>query len=167
MPEGSDRTEQPEAAIDQATAEAIADTPPQNPRVAVRLPARISTIDPETDPFTGKSFFRTTEETSANLSRGGMFVATAEPIPPGRRVLVELEMPGGRQLQTVGRIAWTRVHLDDEEPAGIEGGLEPGVGIEILAGPRDDLQHLERFVSRRLRRRTATTRGNPDIATTR
>ena len=163
MPEAehANRIEQPAAAV-------TAERPAPDPRVAVRLPARISTIDPETDPFTGKSFFRTTEETSANLSRGGLFVSMREAIPPGRRVLVELEMPGGRQLQTVGRIAWTRVRLDDGEPAGIEpGALEPGVGIEILGGPRDDLQQLERFVSRRLRRRTKPTGPKQDVATSR
>lgn len=137
-------------------------------RVAVRLPARISTIDAETDPFTGKSFFRSCEETSANLSRGGMFVTMRETIPPGRRVLVELEMPGGRTLQTVGRVAWTRTCVRaerDAQPAGSARDTEPGVGIQFLAGPADDRRLLDRFVARALRRseprRRAASRANP------
>ncbi len=128
--------------------------PAGGPRVSVRLPARLSTIDAETDPFTGKSFFRTCEESSANLSRGGVFVATRDTIPPGRRVLVELEMPGGRSVQTVGRVAWVRVAPDPnaDSPAGTPPD-EPGLGIQFLGGPRDDLQVVEQFVSRRVERR--------------
>lgn len=140
----------------------------ENPRVSVRLPARISTIDPETDPFTGKAFFRTCEETSANLSGGGVFVSMREAIPPGRRVLVELEMPGGRSVQTVGRVAWTRVAPDEtsaEAPAGTStGSPEPGVGVQFLGGAGDDLETLERFVTRSIRSRAVAPRPTHDVA---
>lgn len=161
VPEACERADQPTSEDEPGEAR-----PAQDPRVTARLPARISTIDPETDPFTGKSFFRTCEETSANLSRGGLFVSMREAIPPGRRVLVELEMPGGRPVQAVGRVAWTRVRMDDmDEPAGIEANAqEPGVGIEILGGARDDLQRLERFVSRSLRRRALPPRTEQDVS---
>ena len=122
-----------------------------DPRIAVRLRARISTIDPETDPFTGRPFFRTCDETCANVSRGGAFVAMHETIPPGRRLLMELEMPGGRQVQTVGRVAWTRASLGEDSPAGKR--AERGIGIEFLGGPRDELVALERFIARSIRRR--------------
>jgi uncharacterized protein (TIGR02266 family) len=128
--------------------------PSAAPRVSARLPARISTIDPETDPFTGKSFFRTCEETSANVSEGGLFVAMRETIPPGRRVLVELELPGGRVIQTPGRVAWTRTKTRAElEPAGSAAIREPGVGIEFVGAHPDDRRALERFLTRSLRRR--------------
>lgn len=135
--------------------------PEPAPRVAVRLPARISTIDAETDPFTGKTFFRSCLETSANLSTGGVFVVMRETIPPGRRVLVELEMPGGRTLQTVGRVAWTRTSVRaarDPGPAGSGPATEPGVGIQFLAGPADDREALDRFIARSLRRPEAARR---------
>ncbi len=127
-----------------------------DPRVTVPLRARISTIDPETDPFTGKPFFRTCDETCANVSRGGVFVSMREAIPAGRRLLIELEIPGGQQIQTVGRVAWTRTTLiaqsstSTEAPAGKE--TESGIGIEFLGGPRDELQALEHFVTRSIRR---------------
>ena len=118
-----------------------------DPRISVQLRARISTIDPETDPFTGKPFFRSCDETCANVSRSGAFVSMREAIPPGRRLLVELEIPGGQQIQAVGRVAWARTTLSSEAPAGEEAAS--GIGIQFLGGPRDE---LERFVSRSIRR---------------
>ena len=61
-------------------------------RVQVRVGVRISTIDPETDPDTGRPYFRTSEETCANVSRGGAYVETNEVISPGRLLLVELQL---------------------------------------------------------------------------
>lgn len=123
---------------------------PSDPRISVQLRARISTIDPETDPFTGKPFFRSCDETCANVSRSGAFVSMREAIPPGRRLLVELEIPGGQSIQAVARVAWARTTLSSEAPAGE--GAASGIGIQFLGGPRDELQALERFVSRSIRR---------------
>lgn len=115
------------------------------------MPARISTIDPETDPFSGKSFFQTSVETCANVSKGGLFVPMRETVPPGRRLLVELELPGGQQVQAVGRVAWTRTIGAAEQPAGK--GRQSGIGIEFVGGHRDELAAIERFVERSIRRR--------------
>jgi Tfp pilus assembly protein PilZ len=116
-------------------------------RVAVRMPVRISTIDPETDPWTGKPYFRTSTETSANVSRGGAFVLTSEPIAPGRRVLLELHLPDGETIQTIGRVAWSRSSF---WPAGKTGTA--GVGVEFLGGTPEEFAALERFLERSWRR---------------
>jgi Tfp pilus assembly protein PilZ len=123
----------------------------KHPRVAVEMPARISTIDSETDPLTGKPFFRTSQETCANVSKGGAFVATRETIPAGRRVLLELEIPGGRRVQAIGRVAWTKTTLALSSPAGK--GRQAGIGVEFVGGPRDQLLEIEKFVARSIRRR--------------
>lgn len=123
-----------------------------SPRLSVRLPARISTIDPETDPFTGKSFFRTCEETSGNLSEGGLFVSMRDTIPAGRRVLVEFELPGGQIVQSMGRVAWTRTSTL-QEPLGSPTASESGVGIEFVGGHPEDRKALDRFLVRSLRAR--------------
>lgn len=133
-----------------------------DPRISVRMRARISTIDPETDPFTGKLFFRTSDETCANVSRTGAFVSMRETIPPGRRLLVELEIPGGQQIQTIGRVAWTRTMMATETPAGNE--RESGIGIEFLGGARGEMQALERFVTRTIRRGPLGTAATPSFA---
>jgi uncharacterized protein (TIGR02266 family) len=110
-------------------------------RVEARLPVRISTIEPERDPWTGRPFFRASQETCANVSRGGAFVRTSEPLAPGRRVLLEFELPNGQPLEAIGRVAWTRRVLAPRERDN-----EAGIGIEFLGGPSEQFGVLERWI---------------------
>ncbi len=119
----------------------------RHPRSAVRLSVRISSIDAETDPETGGPYFMTASETCHNLSRGGLYVVTHEPMRPGSRVLVEIEIPGCPEVQAIGRIAWARPeagHTKTEERS--------GVGIEFLGGSREALGAVEQYVDRVARR---------------
>ncbi len=115
----------------------------RHPRVPAWIPVRISTIEPEQDPWTGRPFFRAAQETCANLSRGGAFVRTGEPIDPGRRVLIELHLPDGGQLEAIGRVAWSRRTI---EPA--ESRIESGVGVEFLGGAAEQFSALDDYLNR-------------------
>ena len=84
-------------------------------RVSASMPVRISTIEPERDPWTGRPFFRASQETCANVSRGGAYVQTGEPLAPGRRILLELTLPDGRAVEAIGRIAWSKRVLTPRE----------------------------------------------------
>jgi len=110
-------------------------------RKTVRLPVRISSIDPEIDPETGKPYFVTAEETCGDLSRGGAFVLASEPPRPGARLLIEVELPDGEAVQTVARVAWTRVRFPSEGPE-----AHTGFGVEFLGGTRQHLAAIEQFV---------------------
>jgi len=123
-------------------------------RIPVSIPVRISTIDPETDPWTGKSFFRSVEDVSLNISRGGMCVRTEEPISPGQRVLLELFLPGEKPLETVGRVKWMNSSL---RPGTEEGPR--GLGLEFMGGLPEQFQTLEDFLTR-----TDTYRAGGSIA---
>ena len=98
-------------------------------RVPVHVAVRISTIDPETDPRTGRPYFRDTREYVANVSRGGAFIRTDDPPSPGRRVLVQIHVPDAEPIETIGRIAWSRKVLT---PTGES--QDGGAGVEFLAG---------------------------------
>jgi hypothetical protein len=115
-------------------------------RLKLSVPIRISTIDPEMDPDSGRPYFRSTEELCENISRGGVFLVTHEPVSPGRRLLVEMSLPGGPDVQTIGRVTWTRCELD-------QGGrrLRSGIGIEFVGGSAEQLSALEGYVNRSLR----------------
>jgi uncharacterized protein (TIGR02266 family) len=78
-----------------------------------------------------------------NLSRGGLFIHTAEPISPGRRVLVEMHFPDGSPLEAVGRVAWSKRVLGaaDERP-------RDGIGVEFIGAPPDQLDRLDGFLAR-------------------
>lgn len=112
-------------------------------RAPVRVPIRISTLEPETDPWTGRPYFRTSREVSGNLSTGGVFVRTRDPLSPGRRVLVEVELPGSETFEATARVAWCRV-----DP-GRRPHPDTGIGIEFLGAASDQAERLERFLRRR------------------
>jgi Tfp pilus assembly protein PilZ len=111
-------------------------------RVPIRVPVRISTIDPETDPFTGRPFFRASREWCGNVSRGGVYVRTGEPYAPGRRLLLEMTLPDGATVEATGKVKWsTRV-------IGARGGdaTDVGVGIEFLGAEARALDQLESWL---------------------
>jgi len=113
-------------------------------RVRADIPVRISTIEPDLDPLTGRTYFRASQERCANLSRGGVFVHTHELLDPGRRVLVELSLPGGGEVEAIGRVAWTQYAMR----SAASDGSDCGVGIEFLGGAAEQLSALEAFVKR-------------------
>lgn len=113
------------------------------PRHATRVAVRIATVDPEIDPDTGEAFFRSTEATTANLSRGGAFVHSWEPLAAGRRVIVALDLPSGGELSLVGQVVWTRRRLELRHPGAL---LEaPGYGIEFV-GSRADRAAIQQIL---------------------
>lgn len=120
----------------------------RHPRVEAEIPVRVSTIEADRDPWTGQPYFRSSQEVCANLSRGGAFVRTGELLEPGRRVLLEISLPSGAQVEAIGRVAWTKRHLERSGPQ-----LDSGVGIEFLGGASSQLSAIEEFVARRDERR--------------
>ena len=113
----------------------------RHPRITAALPVRVSTIEPERDQWTGRPFFRATREYCANVSRGGAFVLTSEPLAPGRRILIELQLPTGAPLEAIGRVAWTRRIMS---PDGNE--TEAGIGVEFLGAAPEQFSKLEQFI---------------------
>ncbi len=112
-------------------------------RVPVEMSVRLTTIDPEPDPRTGRPFFRASRELCANISAGGAFIRTADPLSPGRRVLVEIEMPQGESIEAVGRVAWSRAII------GAGGRIEgSGAGVEFLGGVDGKRESLDGLLER-------------------
>ena len=114
-------------------------------RVEMRAAIRLSTIDPEIDPHSGRPFFRVCEESCTNVSRGGARVRTREPLAPGRRLLLEMQLPDGGAFEAIARVAWWR----PESAAARERAEEMGIGIEFLGGTPDHLARLEGFLAER------------------
>jgi len=113
------------------------------PRIATSVPIRVSTVDPEIDPTTGKRFFRSAEETTANLSRGGAYLRSWEPLEAGRRVIVAIDLPSGEELQLTGRVVWTRRELRPESAKDSEA---PGYGVEFFGASSRELADLGRLI---------------------
>ena len=102
---------------------------------------RISTIDPEFDPASGRSHFRTSHETSVDFSRGGLSLRTRDPMRPGRRVLIEVGSPDGETFEAVGRVAWVRVDPRNEGKQWI------GIGVEFLGGQASAISRLDAMLA--------------------
>jgi Tfp pilus assembly protein PilZ len=113
-------------------------------RVSAAIDVRISTIEPDRDPWTGRPVFRASAETCANLSRGGAYVRTDQPLAPGRRILMELSIPDGSSFEAIGRVAWSR-RITSPGP----GDAGSGIGIEFLGAAADHFQALEEFIAHR------------------
>ncbi len=113
-------------------------------RISSEIPARISTIEPERDPWTGRPFFRASQEHCLNLSRGGAFVRTTEPLAPGRRLLIELHLPDGTHLEAIGKVAWTKTVMSTRER-----NAEGGIGIEFLGGAATEFAALEHYIKKK------------------
>jgi hypothetical protein len=110
-------------------------------RISADIPIRISTIEPERDPGTGRPFFRASQEVCANVSHGGAFVKTNEPLTPGRRLLVEVHLPDSTRLEAIGRVAWTKRIIAPDAPHG-----ESGIGIEFIGGASGQFEALDGYI---------------------
>ena len=117
----------------------------RHPRIAVRVPVDVSTIDPETDPRTGRPYFRECQELCGNLSTGGMFIASADPPGPGRRLLLRIHTSDGAPpIEALARVAWRKPELE-----------QPGVGVEFLKPSEAARAAIERMLD------SAATRSTP------
>ena len=67
---------------------------------------RVACRDAEVDHRTGESFFRLFPARSENLSAGGVALRAIEDLPPGRRVIVEVEAEDGSMLESTGVVVW-------------------------------------------------------------
>jgi uncharacterized protein (TIGR02266 family) len=78
---------------------------------------------------------------TANLSAGGMFLITKDPLPEETRLRLKFVLPTDKTpLQTVARVLWVR----EEEKA--NPGQPPGMGVQFLeCSPRDQAR-LRAFV---------------------
>jgi len=100
---------------------------------------------------------------SVNLSRGGIFIETATPMPVGTEVTLRLEVPDAGSFDLVGQVAWVRdaapdgmpigmgvqLHeLDERYGAAIDRMVQDFVGLTVLvlAGAQERLALLGRYV---------------------
>jgi uncharacterized protein (TIGR02266 family) len=60
---------------------------------------------------------------SINLSKGGIFLESAEPLEPGEHVTLRFDVPGAGELEVAGVVAWVR--------QGSRDGLPDGMGIQF------------------------------------
>jgi type IV pilus assembly protein PilZ len=79
-----------------------------------------------------------------NISRGGMFISTKNPLKANTVISVEFVIPDIKvPIQVKGRVSWIN------DPQEIKGtNLIPGMGIEFHALSPDDQKKLHNFIDK-------------------
>jgi uncharacterized protein (TIGR02266 family) len=75
-----------------------------------------------------------------DVSRGGVFVATQEPLPPGTIVLLFFVLAGGRTLRAEGVVRWLRSAATS---------AAPGMGVAFTSLGDEERQAIEAFCAER------------------
>lgn len=80
---------------------------------------------------------------TGDLSKGGLFVATDEPLPVGTELLLSFVLPDGYRVRADGVVAWVRAprYRPDELPS--------GMGIRFVRLPSKHEHAIAHFLSQR------------------
>ncbi len=89
---------------------------------------------------TPKDFFKKYTE---DISKGGIFVKAANPLPQGTRVKVILMVPGEDNIELSGRVVYI---LEEDEATRI--GRSPGMGVEFSDIDSDTEEKLNKIIER-------------------
>jgi hypothetical protein len=69
----------------------------------------------------------------ANISIGGLFISTDEPIRAGTRMVVRFELPNKHRVIAVSRVCYARKGV--------------GLGVEFLSLDEEDREEIEAFIA--------------------
>jgi type IV pilus assembly protein PilZ len=84
-------------------------------------------------------------EYTSNVSRGGIFLSTRNPLPVGAVLTVKFALPeaGSRLIAVRGRVIW----INEYKPGGRN--LNPGMGIEFIDLSEENKEAISRLVRRK------------------
>ena len=75
-----------------------------------------------------------TYSSTQDLSSGGLFISTPDPVPPGSEVTLSIKLPDGEHLSLKGVVRWTKDEGRDDSKA--------GMGIEFVDLTEDDRKKI-------------------------
>ncbi|HNR90214.1 MAG TPA: PilZ domain-containing protein [Spirochaetota bacterium] len=75
---------------------------------------------------------------TVNVSRGGLFISTPEPLGEGSELNLTIQVPGGEVLEIRGKVKWVRQNEVDGERA--------GMGIEFVDASDKDVIELKKIM---------------------
>lgn len=121
--------------IDEAIASTIGAARPSQRRIQPRVKVQTQ-VDFQSDANFYMGF-------SANISEGGIFVATVATEPIGTEVDLSFTLPSGEQIACRGVVRWVR-EVNDRLPDAF-----PGLGVQFTDLDPDALEAIRGFVSQR------------------
>jgi hypothetical protein len=78
----------------------------------------------------------TEEGKTDNLSMGGLFVITSNPLAPGRKLRIALELES-YTIPLTGKVAWARMRPDKDRPA--------GMGVQLDSPPAMYVRYVRKL----------------------
>ena len=79
-----------------------------------------------------------TYSSTQDLSSGGLFISTPDPVPPGSEVSLSIKLPDGEHLTLKGVVRWTKDEGRDDSRA--------GMGIEFIDLTEEDSNKLKKHL---------------------
>lgn len=79
-----------------------------------------------------------TFSSSTDMSNGGLFISTPEPLSEGSEVSLSLQIPGEESVDIKGIVRWVR-ESDGEDS-------RSGMGIEFVDISENDLENIKKVV---------------------
>jgi uncharacterized protein (TIGR02266 family) len=77
---------------------------------------------------------------SENISMGGVFLETSDPLPPGAKIKLRFPLKSAyRPIQIEGKVVWSRKQ-------GLSGKESPGMGIVFQKIKKGELEILREFL---------------------
>jgi len=91
-----------------------------------------------------------------NISKGGLFIHTENPLPPGTMVRIVFSLPGVPLLFDLsGRVKWSQSDFDDDDP--------PGMGVEFVQVSEKVRRRIENHVDELLKEVPEALREKPRV----
>jgi len=83
-------------------------------------------------------------EYTSNVSQGGIFLSTRNPLPQGTRLRLRFNLPGEKRSEIIvtGQVVW----VNEYKPGGRN--LNPGMGVAFLDLNPDDRQAIAQLIRR-------------------
>jgi uncharacterized protein (TIGR02266 family) len=108
-------------------------------RVAERYPAKLEVCY-------GATADQKLTDFSVNISTGGLFLETAQPLPAGTPLTLQINLPNrSTPLRCSARVAWVN---EPENP--LKAALPPGVGLQFVDLSLEDMHQLRDFLIKEL-----------------
>ncbi|MGL4369877.1 MAG: PilZ domain-containing protein [Spirochaetota bacterium] len=77
-----------------------------------------------------------TYSATQDISAGGLFITTPDPIEPGTELDLTLKLPSGEKIDVKGIVRWTK----DEDKSGSRAGM----GIEFISMKEADAEKIKK-----------------------
>ena len=77
-----------------------------------------------------------------NVSNGGLFIKTDDPLPLEKTVVLRLQLPGETEMMEIeGRVIWNN-------PKGVKNSFPRGMGIQFVKMEPENQETIEAFVKK-------------------